>query len=133
MPFAEEQKNDCPLRDKRGLVMMEFIEENWLIFSIVCGFVAKSVGRSFWKYFFLSLLLSPILGFVVLLIKGKKTDEQVVVNHYEAWNDSQPYSSPSQANSATPSGEPRFCSACGAEIEPNAKFCSYCGNPVQFD
>ena len=110
---------------------MELIEENWLIFSIVCGFVAKSIGRSFWKYFFLSLFLSPIIGFVVLLIKGKKTDEQVVVNRYEVRDDSTPYSPPSQINTAIPTEGIKFCSACGAQIEANAKFCSYCGNQVR--
>ena len=104
--------------------IMEFIEENWLIFSIVCGFVAKSIGRSFWKYFFLSLFLSPIIGFVVLLIKGKKEPEtEAVVIKTETSDDVyQP-----QSSSIIPPRSINYCINCGAAIEPNAKFCSNCG------
>lgn len=103
---------------------MEFIEENWLLFSVVCGFVAKSVGRSFWKYFFLSLFLSPIIGFVVLLIKGKKVEEKevVIIN-----NETRDVAYHSQPTSTIPPKGVNYCINCGAVIEPNAKFCSNCG------
>ena len=68
---------------------MEFVESNWFILSIVAGFVAKSIGRSFWKYFFLSLFLSPIVGFIVLLIKGRKTDNKAY-HRYEEAHDTEP-------------------------------------------
>ena len=109
--------------------METIIEENWLLLSIVCGFVAKRIGRSFWKYFFLSLLLSPVIGFIVLLIKGKKTDEQVVVNTYEVREDNpQPlppiYTAIVQENK-------KYCSACGAQLEMGSQYCSYCGKKIE--
>ena len=107
---------------------MEFIEESWLLFSIVCGFVAKSVGRSFWKYFFLSLFLSPIIGFVVLLIKGKKTEERYVVIRDE---ESEEIPEPdARTHYVVPVTEVRFCSACGKRVDSNAKYCSNCGNEL---
>ena len=103
---------------------MEFIEENWLLFSIVCGFVAKSVGRSFWKYFFLSLFLSPIIGFIVLLIKGKKGEEKevVIIN-----NETSDVVYKSQPESTIQSKRMNYCINCGAAVEPNANYCSNCG------
>ncbi len=103
---------------------MEYIEENWLLFSIVCGFVAKSIGRSFWKYFFLSLFLSPIIGFIVLLIKGKKTEEKYVVIHDEIPEPN------TQTHYTVPVREVRFCSACGNRMDSNAKYCSNCGKEL---
>ena len=44
-----------------------------LIVSIVVAIVARAKGRSGIGYFFLSFLLSPIIGFLVLLIMGPGT------------------------------------------------------------
>lgn len=107
---------------------MEFIEGNWLIFSIVCGFVAKSIGRSFWKYFFLSLFLSPIIGFVVLLIKGKKTEVQSVVIREKVSEETQePNTRRHHIDSAI---GVKYCSACGERVETNARYCSNCGKAL---
>lgn len=113
---------------------MEYIEENWLIFSIVCGFVAKSIGRSFWKYFFLSLFLSPVIGFVVLLIKGKKTKEQYVVIHDDEHEEYEEYEEMPEPDTRThytvPVVKVKYCSACGKRVASNAKYCPNCGNEL---
>ena len=107
---------------------MEFIEENWLVFSIVCGFVAKSIGRSFWSYFFLSLFLSPVIGFVVLLIKGKNTEKERVVTYEEVIDEVPEYNT--RTHASVSSEEVKYCSACGKPVASDAKYCSYCGNEI---
>lgn len=37
---------------------------------------------------------------------------------------------PAAAGAAGPSGEPRFCSACGAALAPGSRFCASCGASV---
>lgn len=59
---------------------MDVIIISWIIFGILVGAVANSVGRGFWTYFFLSLFFSPIVGFIVLAIKGKATQEEAIKN-----------------------------------------------------
>lgn len=111
---------------------MEFVEENWLLFSIVCGFVAKSIGRSFWKYFFLSFFLSPIIGFIVLLIKGKKTEERYV-ERYIVVRDEEEEEMPepdTRTHYTVPVREVKFCGACGKRVASDAKYCPNCGNEL---
>ena len=43
----------------------------WIIPSLLCGFLARSYGRSGVGYFFLSLLSTPLIGFIVVLIAGE--------------------------------------------------------------
>ena len=50
----------------------------WLGLSLVVGYVAKSIGRNFFSFFLLSIILSPLLGFVILAIKGKATTDEIL-------------------------------------------------------
>ncbi len=40
----------------------------WLSFSIGVGVIAQSRGRSFWGWFFLSIVISPLLGVIIVLV-----------------------------------------------------------------
>ena len=40
----------------------------WLLLAGFIGGIANHRGRSFWAFFFLSVLLSPVLGLVVVLV-----------------------------------------------------------------
>ena len=51
---------------------------SWFILCVVVSAVAKSVGRNAGNYFLLSLLLSPLVGFLVLAIKGKATPDEML-------------------------------------------------------
>ncbi len=44
----------------------------WLLLSLLVAFGAKNRGRSFLGYFLLSFFLSPIIGFIILLVLGYK-------------------------------------------------------------
>lgn len=43
----------------------------WLLGAVFVSWLATTFNRSFWSYFFLSFFLTPILGLIVLLAKGK--------------------------------------------------------------
>lgn len=40
----------------------------WLIFAIVVGVVASSRGRSGFGWFLISALLSPLIGFILVMV-----------------------------------------------------------------
>lgn len=48
----------------------------WLLFSAVVGYTASSRGRSGFAYFLLSLILSPLLGLIIVLVLSNKIEEE---------------------------------------------------------
>ena len=56
---------------------LELILILWLLLCVIVGGVANSVGRKFSTYFVISIFLSPLIGFIVLAIKGKKTPDEI--------------------------------------------------------
>ena len=46
----------------------------WMIFAIVVGVAASSRGRSGFGWFLLSLILSPLVGIILVLVLPKKGD-----------------------------------------------------------
>lgn len=40
----------------------------WIVLSAVAGIIANSRGQSWAKYFFIALLLSPIIGIVAAIV-----------------------------------------------------------------
>ena len=47
----------------------------WIIFSLVVGFVGSGRKIGFWGAFFLSLLLSPLIGLIIALVSKNEADE----------------------------------------------------------
>ena len=45
----------------------------WIILSILCGIYASGKGKSGFGYFLLSVLLSPLIGFIAALISKEDT------------------------------------------------------------
>jgi hypothetical protein len=56
------------------IVLILFLLLSWFLFSIVCGFWASTRGRSGVGFFFLSLLLSPVLGSIAVVIAKRNED-----------------------------------------------------------
>ena len=56
------------------IVLILFLLLSWFLFSIVCGFWAFTKGRSGVGFFFLSLLLSPVLGSIAVVIAKRNED-----------------------------------------------------------
>lgn len=48
----------------------------WLFLSILVGVFASSKGRSGIGWFFLSLIISPLIGFIIVLVAGPPTGSQ---------------------------------------------------------
>ena len=79
----------------------------WIILSFLCGMLASSKGKSFFGYLFLSLLLSPLIGFIAVLIA--KADNKKI------------------ENKSIRSGENKKCPDCAELIKSEAKVCKHCG------
>lgn len=46
----------------------------WALFSAIVGYFGSSRKTGFWGAFILSLILSPLIGFIITLISGKSTE-----------------------------------------------------------
>jgi len=47
----------------------------WIIVCVLVGMLANSKNRSFFAYFLISLILSPIIGLLIVLIVGQKENK----------------------------------------------------------
>lgn len=85
----------------------------WLIFSVVAGIIASSRGRSGFGYFFLSIVLSPLIG-LVLAVALPSLKANPTIN--------------GGAASSTPTEVTHVrCHACAEWVLPEAKVCKHCG------
>jgi hypothetical protein len=62
------------MKIKRIVIMMWFF--TWLILSILVAVFAGNRGKSSVLYFFISIILSPLLGFLIVLVTGDDTKKK---------------------------------------------------------
>ena len=74
------------------------------LLSIIPGLIARAKNRSFWGYYFLGYLVSPIVAIVIVIFIKKEAD----------------YSDPVLSNMYT-------CDKCGEKLIINANYCHKCG------
>lgn len=84
-----------------------FVFVFWILLSIVCAGAASSRGKSGLGFFFLSLIFSPIIGFLILLAIPKND---------EALN-----------SRRVQDGTHVICRHCKQAIIKGASICQYCG------
>jgi len=80
----------------------------WLAFSVVAGVLAHNKGRSGAGFFFLALLLSPIIGILAAAVVSPDATRA--------------------GDRAARSGRGRVCPHCAEVVKPAARVCRYCGN-----
>jgi len=97
------------------------------LWALIPGFIAKKKGRSFWGYYFLSFVITPLISMIVTLCLSSKVadanDEVVATVSVEEVITSEP--------EIVESSKANCCKHCGAELIEGSEFCSSCGSKVE--
>ena len=114
----------------------------YFIFCIVVGCAASNRGRSGIGYFFLSLILSPLIAFIIILVLGENRNirreriyeeaeikESVSLRYKdEAHNDSVFRNA---SNNLIPYNDTKKCPFCAELIKKEAIICRFCGRDIK--
>ena len=85
----------------------------WIVLSILAGVGARNKGLSFAGFFFLSLLLSPLVGLIAMAVAKKREQEPAI-----------PAPAPAAPASA---GKEIPCPNCGLP-KLSGSMCQHCGS-----
>lgn len=131
------------------------------LWSLIPGFIAKNKGRSFWGYYFLSFLITPLVTMIITICLKKITP--IRTNSSDVFSPNKvsslsidSKSGPQNLEDVQPQIdadvqatvkklevmeqqqdefiEPKkikFCRRCGFELIRDSEFCSYCGSQIE--
>lgn len=120
------------------------------LWALIPGFIARSKGRNFWGYYFLSFVISPLITIIITLCLSRinssdylDDDENRLIackscgysarTFFDACPKCGSYAKEYVSNSE--SSKPKedkilFCRKCGEELIDNSKFCRKCGTKI---
>jgi len=78
----------------------------WILFSFAIGFFNRTRGNSTTTAFFLSIFLSPLLGFIIVILTPR--NQEIIENRL------------------LESGDVKRCPECAELIKRRARRCKYC-------
>ncbi|WP_114325986.1 zinc ribbon domain-containing protein [Candidatus Colwellia aromaticivorans] len=78
----------------------------WVVVSLIVASVASSKGHSWSDYFFLSLIISPIITLLIVIASSPNQDKLESL--------------------AIASGKERKCPSCAEIVKAEAKICKHC-------
>ena len=81
--------------------------------AILPGSIARKKGRSFWAYYFLSFLISPLITTIIVVLLSNISNEPEL------------YSEPPRPSS---NDFVELCENCGADISNDLNQCHICGH-----
>jgi len=79
----------------------------WVVLAFFVGYLANKKGRSFFGYFILALILSPLVGFIILLVVGEDEDSLIAQGRFKK------------------------CPKCKGKNDIDAEVCKHCGNNLK--
>ena len=106
------------------------------LWALIPGFIAKKKYRSFWGYYFLSFLISPLITMIIALCVSDKICEHYAKNpppSYHGPDQQEVFPiTPSFSNSPVASKEPNttwICEKCKTKNLGTRNTCWSCGSP----
>ena len=112
------------------------------LWALLPGFIAKKKGRSFWAYYLLSFVITPLITTIITLClsKIKEEEQPVVQSEVEVVERTivaesteikpEEISSRSEVSNEVPR-KIMYCRRCGSKLIEGSEFCSSCGNKIE--
>lgn len=112
------------------------------LWALLPGFIAKKKGRSFWAYYLLSFVITPLITTIITLCLSKIKEEEQPVVQSEAEvvertivaesTEIKPeeISSRSEVSNEVPR-KIMYCRRCGSKLIEGSEFCSNCGISIE--
>ena len=110
--------------------------------ALLPGFIAKKKGRSFWAYYLLSFVITPLITTIITLClsKIKEEEQPVVQSEVEVVERTivaesteikpEEISSRSEVSNEVPR-KIMYCRRCGSKLIEGSEFCSNCGISIE--